>query len=103
MGRLYYSVVLLPTVDASPAQSVAIQHPLVNGLYSFAPSATSAGSVPDALLSGLQRGVTGTFIYPSHFPCSFSSISFYFHLPLSSFSISIVHEEVRACVRGGVV
>lgn len=61
-GRLYYSVVPPPTADTSPAQPVAAQHPLVNGLHSFPPSATSAGGVPDTLLSGLQCGVTGTFI-----------------------------------------
>ncbi|KAF3696198.1 hypothetical protein EXN66_Car011874 [Channa argus] len=50
------------SIGASPAQRVFIQHPLVNGLYSFPPSATSAGVVPDTLLSGLQCGVTGSIV-----------------------------------------
>ncbi len=88
-GRLYYSVVLPPTVDASPAQSVAIQHLLVNGLYSFPPSATSAGGVPDTLLSGLQCGVTGTFIL--HSTCQSRPLVF------SSSSVLSVMRGVHAC------
>lgn len=82
---MYYSVVPLPAADASPAQSVALQHPLVNGLYGFPPSATSAGGVPDALVSGLQCGVTGIgcdrrsfhvlFFFSSHyFVCLFGTV-----------------------------
>lgn len=84
------TVVPPPTVDASPAQSVAIQHPLVNGLYSFPPSATSAGCVPDTLLSGLQCGVTGTFIL--HSTCQSRLFSFF-----SSSSVLSVMRGVHAC------
>lgn len=54
-------------------QPVAIRRPLVHGLYSFPPSATSAGGVPDTLLPGLQRGVTGTSISAFHFASAFVS------------------------------
>lgn len=86
--RLYYSVVPLPAADASPAQPVTLQHLLVNGLYSFPPSATSAGGVPDAFPSGLQRGVTGTFI-------SVSSLLLFFY----SFSSFFLYCDKRACTR----
>lgn len=92
-GRLYYSVVLLPTVDASPAQPVAPQHPPVHGLYSFPPSATSAHRVPDTLLPGLQCGVTGTCIFTSHLPVQSSSCFFF---PLF---FSTDHAERRACLQ----
>ncbi|KAK5600211.1 hypothetical protein CRENBAI_004896 [Crenichthys baileyi] len=54
----YSSIVPWPASDASPAQSAALQHPLVHGVYTFHSSATAAGCLADALLPGLQRRVT---------------------------------------------
>ncbi|MEQ2225842.1 hypothetical protein ILYODFUR_021667 [Ilyodon furcidens] len=54
----YSSIVPWPASDASPAQSAALQHPLVHGVYTFHSSATAAGCLADALLPGRQRRVT---------------------------------------------
>lgn len=97
-GRLYYSVVPLPAADASPAQPVAPQHPLVNGLYSVPTSATSAGGVPDALLSGLQCRVTGrlrSFRIPLVSPPRLLS-SFFLHLFFSCTTVVIRDERSRS-------